>query len=191
MALLVVSAALAAGNGCGSGLNGSGPETPGTPPPSGEAAVAQHVEGRGADFRLFDPEPTSGDAARRPRFWVHVDSFTLAEEKVYSFENAQAIIYGRDGQMGDMYLEAGGGSYQEAKSAYLKGGVVARIGEMRLDLSDFEWLNEAGEGRSDNPVSIVTPDSELKASSVRLYHKDKQFVLTDVTGTLRLERVQQ
>lgn len=191
IALLLISTALAAVNGCGNGFNGHRPAQPAAPPAvNADAEPQTDMEGRGADFRLFDGEPSTGPV-RRPRLWLHVDSFSLAEANVWSFEKASAVIYGRDEQMEDMYLEAGGGSYQEAKSAYLKGGVVARIGDMKLDLQDFEWLNEPGEGRSDYPVSIVTPESELKASSVRLYHKDRQIVLTDVTGTLRLERVAQ
>lgn len=183
--LLLICAA-----GCGNGFN-SRPEKPAEPaaPPhtNGPAVHLGSVEGRGADFRLFDGDPTSGPA-RRPRFWLHVDSFSLAEDKIYSFEKAHAVIYGRDEQMEDMYLEAGGGSYQESKSAYLKDDVVAKIGAMTLKLKDIEWLNDEGVAKSDFPVSITTADSELQASSVRLYHKEKKIVLTDVTGTLRLER---
>lgn len=176
--------------GCGNGFNGRKPAEPPVPPAPANAAGPQaNMEGRGADFRLFDGDPTSGPA-RRPRLWLHVDSFSLAEENIWSFQNARAVIYGRDDQMEDMFLEAGGGSYQEAKSAYLKDGVTAKIGDMELELRDFEWLNDEGLAKSDYPVSITTPDSELKASSVRLYHKEKQIVLTDVTGTLRLERAQ-
>jgi len=189
---LILGVTVLAAAGCGKGFNGRA-----TAPPPADAhaggnrsANIEGMEGRGADFRLFDGDPTSGPA-RRPRFWLHVDSFSLAEENIYSFENGHAVIYGRDDQMQDMYLTAGGGMYQEAKSAYLKNGVVAQIGDMKLELQDFEWLNEEGLGKSDNPVSIHSPDSELKASSVRLYHKEKQMVLTDVTGTFRLERVQQ
>jgi len=185
--LLVLFAAA----GCGNGFNGRKPAAPTAPPASaGPGGPHANMEGRGADFRLFDGDPTSGPA-RRPRLWLHVDSFSLTEENIWSFQNAHAVIYGRDEQMEDMYLEAGGGSYQEAKSAYLKEGVTAKIGEMKLELRDIEWLNDEGIAKSDYPVSITTPDSELKASSVRLYHKEKQIVLTDVTGTLRLERAQQ
>lgn len=183
--LLLICAA-----GCGNGFN-SRPEKPAEPvvPPLSNGAVAHpgSMEGRGADFRLFDGDPTSGPA-RRPRLWLHVDSFTLAEDKVYSFEKAHAVIYGRDEQMEDMYLEAGGGSYQEAKSAYLKDDVLAKIGTMTLELKDIEWLNDEGVAKSDYPVTITTANSELQASTVRLYHKEKRIVLTDVTGTLRLER---
>jgi len=186
--VLLLVVALAAG--CGNGFNGHKPAAPtAAPAPANAAGPQANMEGRGADFRLFDGDPTSGPA-RRPRLWLHVDSFSLAEENIWSFQNARAVIYGRDDQMEDMFLEAGGGSYQEAKSAYLKDGVTAKIGDMELELRDFEWLNDEGLAKSDYPVSITTPDSELKASSVRLYHKEKQIVLTDVTGTLRLERAQ-
>jgi len=177
--------------GCGNGFNGHKPAAPtAAPAPANAPGPHANMQGRGADFRLFDGDPTSGPA-RRPRLWLHVDSFALAEENIWSFKNAHAVIYGRDAQMQDMFLEAGGGSYQEAKSAYLKDGVVAKIGDMELKLRDFEWLNDDGLAKSDYPVSIKTPGSELKASSVRLYHKEKQIVLTDVTGTLRLERAKQ
>ncbi|MCX5769519.1 MAG: LPS export ABC transporter periplasmic protein LptC [Candidatus Hydrogenedentes bacterium] len=184
---------LFAAYGCGNGFNGHKPASPAAapaPPNGPEQRANANMEGRGADFRLFDGDPTSGPA-RRPRLWLHVDSFSLAEQNIWSFKNARAVIYGRDEQMDDMFLEAGGGSYQEAKSAYLKDGVTAKIGEMKLELRDIEWLNDEALAKSDYPVTITTPDSELKASSVRLYHKEKQIVLTDVTGTLRLERAQQ
>ena len=187
---IVLLLVLAAAAGCGNGFNGQKPAQPPVPPaPAGAPGPHANMEGRGADFRLFDGDPTSGPA-RRPRLWLHVDSFSLAEENIWSFRNARAVIYGRDDRMEDMFLEAGGGSYQEAKSAYLKDGVTAKIGEMKLELRDIEWLNDEGLAKSDYPVTITTPDSELKASSVRLYHKEKRLVLTDVTGTLRLERAQ-
>jgi hypothetical protein len=187
----VLLLALSGTLGCGNGFNGQEPvETPVPAAPARDAGQGANMEGRGADFRLFDGDPTPGPA-RRPRLWLHVDSFSLAEENIWSFKKARAVIYGRDEQMEDMFLEAGGGSYQEAKSAYLKDGVTAKIGEMKLELRDIEWLNDEGLAKSDYPVSITMPDSELKASSVRLYHKEKQIVLTDVTGTLRLERAPQ
>jgi hypothetical protein len=187
--VLLLVLALAAG--CGNGFNGQKPAAPAVPTAPANAAGPQaNMEGRGADFRLFDGDPTSGPA-RRPRLWLHVDSFSLTEKNIWSFQNARAVIYGRDEQMEDMFLDAGGGSYQEAKSAYLKDGVTAKIGDMKLELRDFEWLNDEGIAKSDYPVIITTPDSELKASGVRLYHKEKQIVLTDVTGTLRLERAKQ
>ena len=174
--------------GCGNGFTGHKPvETRALAASAGGAAQHPNMEGRGADFRLFDGDPTTGPA-RRPRLWLHVDSFSLAEENIWSFKNARAVIYGRDEQMEDMFLEAGGGSYQEGKSAYLKDGVIAKIGDMELDLQDIEWLNEEGLGKSDYALSIKTPDSDLKASSVRLYHRENKIVLTDVTGTLLLER---
>ena len=185
-AIVLLLAFTAIGAGCG---NGQGVVEPGEPGAEPVAGTQTHMEGRGADFRLFDGEPTFGPT-RRPRLWLHVDWFSQAEENIWSFRDAHAVIYGRDEHMDDMYLEAGGGSYQEDKSAYLREGVVARIGQMTLELRDFEWLNEEGEGRSEYPLSVSTPDCDLKASSVRLYHKDRRILLTDVTGTLRLERAQ-
>jgi lipopolysaccharide export system protein LptC len=177
--------------GCGKGL----PPNPGAPVPpnplSGAPAAPDEarptMEAQGVDLRLFDSHPTDG-VARKPTFWVHAEVFSLAEENIWSFERARAVIYGREESAPEVTVEARRGRFQESKMAYLKDGVVAHIGEMKIEMTDIEWLNDERLGRTDNPLSITTKDSHLKASSLRLYPDRKELVLTEVAGSMRFER---
>ena len=176
--------------GCGSGLPTAAPDRA-----EGSAAAPavgpsdDRMEMEGVDLRLFDGEPTA-DTPRMPTFWVHTNVFSIDGEDIWSFEQARAVIYGRNQLEENILLEAGSGRFQEGKMAYLRGGVVARVGDMRLDLTDLEWLNDERLARTDQPVSIATSDSHLTASSLRMYPDQKQLVLTNVTGTVRFGRTE-
>lgn len=143
--------------------------------------------GQGVDLRLFDTDPTTG-APRKPNFWIHAEVFSVADKDIWSFQKARAVIYGNDERDQEIHLEAGEGKFQESKMAYLKGGVIGSVGDMKLDLIDIEWLNEQNMAKSDNPVSIRNGDSHLQATSMRLYPKEKQMLLTNVTGLVSFER---
>ncbi len=153
-----------------------------------DSSPARAAEAQDIDLRLFDADPTTG-APRSPTCWVHADSFSRPEGDIWSFEGAKAVIYGRsDGQEEQIHIEAGSGRFQETRMAYLKDNVVARVGDMRIELSDIEWINDERLARSDNAISLETPDAQLSASSLLLYPDNKQLILTDVTGTFRFEK---
>jgi len=171
--------------GCGKNLAVTSVPPKGDPAPS--ADEQEDMEGRGLDLRLFDNNPTPG-GPRKPTFWAHVEVFSRTGEDLWAFEKARAIIYGSSEESEPIVLDAGQGSFQETKMAYLKNGVVAHVGDMQLELTDIEWLNDERLARSDNPVAISGAGSNLKASSLRIYPDQKQLILTDVSGTLRLRR---
>lgn len=148
---------------------------------------------------MFPSDPTV-TGPRKPTFWIHADAFSFDEkERLWSLESVRAVIYGQKEENEEILLEAGRGQFQEseenegrgAKLAYLKDGVVAKVGAMRLQLSDIEWVNDEMMAKSDNPLSITTEDSTLDAGGVRLYPDDKRLVLRDAKGTIRFERKQQ
>lgn len=148
---------------------------------------------------MFPSDPTVG-GSRKPTFWIHADVFSFDEkERLWTLESVRAVIYGQKEGNEEILLEAGKGQYQEleesegpgAKLAYLKDGVVARVGAVELRLSDIEWVNSEMMAKSDNPLSITTQDSTLDAGGVRLYPDDKRLVLRDAKGTIRFERKQQ
>ncbi len=180
---LSVSVLLLLTSGCGN--ERPAPKNAAAPAPAQAELNRKAMEGRGVDLRLYDSAPTP-DAPRKPRFWVHADEYSLDEkEEIWSLANTEAVIYGKDEASESITLKAGSGRFQQEKAAYLGDGVVAQMGGMTIELTDFEWINEERLGRSDHPVSIVTPDSNLTASSLRLYPDEKKIILTHVSGTMR------
>ncbi|HEO71069.1 MAG TPA: hypothetical protein ENN80_07385 [Candidatus Hydrogenedentes bacterium] len=136
---------------------------------------------------LHDTRPTQG-APRKPAFAVQAESVALADQGVQSFQNARAVIHSADRQTEDILIDAGCGRIEEAKSAYLEGGVVARIGSMRLDLEDLEWLNQQRLARTDRPVRIVDGSSRFRAAGMRLDMDAGELILTNGTGLFCFER---
>jgi len=171
--------------GCGQGIAPPSPET--ATPAVGRTDGA--VSMSGINLFLHDARPTAG-AARKPTFWVHAEYFTMLDDQVWSFENAQAAIYGRTPEEKQITLEAARGRFQEDSGALLDGGVTAYVGEMTLDLADIEWINPRQEGeegiaRSDSPLRVSSNKLQLRASSLRLYPESDKFVLTNVSGLVR------
>lgn len=171
---------------------GKGPAPTGTAPsaaPSIPAASDErmNMEGQGVDLWLLDSHPTADGQNRKPTFRVHADGFSLAEDDIWSLEQARAVIFGRDENAPEIQLVAGRGRFQQGKMAYLKDGVDVTVGEMRMTLSDIEWLNDERVARTDSPLTITTPDSHLEAASMRMYPDRRQVELTRVTGLIHLE----
>jgi hypothetical protein len=173
---------------------GCGPGTPPpqAPPPANEAPAVEGLTMQGIDLYLHDASPTPG-APRKPTFWVHAEQFSMLENGVWRFEQARAVVYGDDAQEEAITLEAERGRFEADRGALLEGGVKAFVQDMRMDLSDIEWINpqnedEEGVARSDQPLLVDSPSMQLKAGSLRLYPEQKQFVLTEVSGQVRFGR---
>ncbi len=67
------------------------------------------------------------------------------------------------------------------------------MNDIVIELEDIEWVNpqraeEQGVARSDSPLTLDGPAATLEAASLRLYPDSRRFVLTDVTGRIRLDR---
>ena len=185
------SCALAAGVllllGCGQVL---APEPPQRPASAREVLGVDQdrlsMEAKSVDLRLFDSRPTDGEA-RKPTLWIHADTFRIEEQNISSFQKARAVIYGKDRDDAEITLDAGSGRFQESKMAYLKDGVNVKIGNMYLQLEDFEWINDDRLGRTDRPVTVTSEDLHLTASSMRLYPDERRIQMTGVAGTMRIE----
>lgn len=179
------------------GCGGSAPQPDAEPEPKAAAPLPDLIEARakaggtmamraeGVDLRLWDSRPSAGET-RKPTFWVHAGVLIVSEDEDYTFENATAIVYGRDDGEGQITLEAGRGTFREDTMARLQGGVTAHVMAMTIALEDFEWNNEEQVGFTNNAIAITSPDSNMKASSLRLYPESKGMEMTDVIGTLRL-----
>jgi len=181
----VGSLVLALAWGCGGSL-----APPADPPDAAGPVFAEErpaMEGRGVTLRLNQSDPTFG-TPRKPTVTLHGETFSVGEDGIWSLEDVRAKIRGTAQDAEPILLEAGRARFQEAKTAYLKDGVVARAGSMRMELIDLEWVNEERMGRTDHPVFIRTDTMHLNASSLRLYPDTRRVVMTDVVGTLRFER---
>ncbi len=123
--------------------------------------------------------------ARKPEFWIHAETFSMAGEDRYLFENARAVVYD-DGDAESMVIESRRGQFEQEKRAVLEEGVVVRAGTMTLNLSSVVWERPEegapGEARSDGPVSVDDPGFKLEARGLRLYPDTKAFELDNVTG---------
>ena len=152
-------------------------------------AHSDDVQAQGVDLRMFVTDPTTG-AARNPTFWVHADKFSLSNEDIWSLTNAKAVIYSHsEGEEEQIYLEAGTGRFQqETQMAYLKEGVIAHAGQMRIELNDIEWVNEQRVARSENPVSLETPNANISAATLQLYPDKKQLIMTGVQGAFQFDK---
>jgi hypothetical protein len=168
------------------------------PPPEQEepmsAATAEEPEDllKMTDINLYlhDPRPTEG-APRKPTLWIRADDFTVAEDDLWRFHNAQATIYGET-DMDSIRLEADEGIFQEDVKATLAGTVRAQVGDMHMQMQDIEYTNPQedlpGMARTDGPVKVASPTLDLEASSMRFYPDTKTYELTDVSGTIAFER---
>ncbi len=171
---------------------GDGPAPPPAYAPVPRDAPEDVLTMSGIDLYLHDMRPTAG-VARKPTFWLHTEKFSVLDENIWAFEDARAIIYGEgEEDRQDIILEAREGRFEEGKSAYLKGGVKALMGSLRIELADIEWQNPdaetPGEARSDNPVKVLDSHVQLEAAGVRIYPQRKEFMLTGVAGTIQFGR---
>ena len=123
--------------------------------------------------------------ARKPEFWIHAETFSMAGEERYLFENARAVVYD-DKDAESMVIESRRGQFEQEKRAVLEEGVVVRAGTMTLNLASVVWERPEegapGEARSDGPVSVDDPGFKLEARGLRLYPDSKAFELDNVTG---------
>ncbi len=175
--------------GCGEVLVAKPPQAPVSASESlGVDKDRLSMEARGVDLRLFDARQTDGES-RKPTLWLHADMFTLEEQNISSFKKARAVVYGKDAATEEITLEAGAGRFQESKMAYMKDGVVARIGKLTLQLEDFEWINETREGKTEHPVTVTSDSAHLTASSMRLYPETRKIELVSVSGSMRFEGI--
>jgi hypothetical protein len=172
------------------------------PAPAPAPAVAPAEEGEqsmgtmsNVNLYLHDMSPTAGEA-KKPTFHLHTDEGRQIDENTWMFQNADAVIYNKkpkgpeDEKLVELWAKEG--RFEEGKSAYMKGGVKAVMGTMTIELQDIEWQNpdkdKPGEARSDNPVTVIDPQMELQAKSLRIYPDTKEIEFTMVTGTVTFGR---
>lgn len=126
--------------------------------------------------------------ADKPEVWVRAERLAIGENNTYHFENARAVIYGRD-ESEEVVIEAARGGFEQDVRAVLEGDVRLTAGTLRMMLRDVEWTRPedgtAGMARSDNPVIIDDPDLQLNAAGLRLYPDTQEFVLNEVSGVIR------
>ncbi|HDP34470.1 MAG TPA: hypothetical protein ENN29_05105 [Candidatus Hydrogenedentes bacterium] len=181
--MLSVFAALA---GCGGPAPQPAPEEP-------ETIVAQRKDVddamtmQGIDLYMHKSAPREG-VSGKPELWVRAESLTIGDDNTYYFENARAVIYGKE-DTEEVIIEAQRGGFEQDARAALEGNVRMTAGTLRMLLSDIEWTRPddgtLGAARSDSPVIIDDPDLQLNAASLRLYPDTREFELTEVSGVVR------
>jgi LPS export ABC transporter protein LptC len=178
---VIFAATLAVLAGCGPPLPAPEAERgPSTPEQAAEATMQNMT------LRLYGAE--GGDASGKPAFWVQAEQSTLLEEGVWAFENARAIIYGREGN--ETLLEAAHGQVDQREgreTALLDENVSLRAGDMTMQLQELEWINAERMARSDAPVTMEGQGSAITASALRYYPDEQRMVLKEVRGTLVLK----
>ncbi len=165
----------------------------GTEPP-GAVTEPSAEQGRmtmeGIDLYLHKTDPTHG-GVRKPSFWVHAQRFALSEDKKWSFENARAVIYGKE-EAEAIVVHADRGDFEEDKRAVLRGNVEAEFGTMHLALQQLVWENPQNDQRGvavgEGPVLLKDVTMDLSADRAEIYPEEKEFTLENVTGYIRFER---
>lgn len=168
------------------------PAPPPSPEPAAEAPAENDAVMRGRTSLYLYDAADAGGSTGKPRFEVKDVLVELDAEGAWSFQDAQAVIYGRDGS--EAHLKAGSGSLQEAgadasgeqtlERAHLTGGVTMEAGGKTIELEDIEWLNAEGVARSAKPVVLRDANSEVAASSLEYYPDTNVLLLTDARGTV-------
>lgn len=195
---LMVLIFLGAAVGCG---RSTPPPAPPTPPaevaaPSVAQKAAEAVGGAagltmsGIKLFLYDKGAGFDGVARKPVLRIEADTFTSVGEKSWSFQKARAFMLSRKTQE-EWELEAEQGVLQEDQSAFLQGGVTARLGTMTVHLEDISFETPQDDAPkaafSDKPVTVEDPAMQLRASTVKLFPDDKRFELTEVSGSFLFE----
>jgi hypothetical protein len=150
---------------------------------------------KGTEFYLYDARPMAG-AARKPLMTIKAGELDvgMAEENSVSFKKARATIRSGDPDDPEIVFQAAEGSFVENERAYLKGGVVAQVGDMTVQLQDIEMNSPTEEtpvvAESANPVIIDGPGMHLEAQSLRLYPDEKSFEMTAGSGYFDFGRIQ-
>jgi hypothetical protein len=175
---------------CSGSVTPEAPVAPGAPEGESTEGAAEGeatLTMQGIKLYLYDASPAVG-VEQKPAFEVSADVFRQVEEKVWTFENAHAVVNPEGPEEDAFVFDAAAGELREEESAYLKGGVTGSVGTMQLSFEDLVWQNgtvdQPSLARSDNPVSIKDPAMELEASSIRLYPDSKRLELRDVSGFL-------
>jgi hypothetical protein len=200
LGLLAMIAVLAAG--CGR-PPATSPPSP-LPPESAESPAPEAAEAgpgqdlvrmRGTEFYLYDARPMAG-AARKPLMHIRAGETSVGLDggASVSFTDARAIIRSTEDPGQEIIFQAAEGSFVENERAYLRGGVVAQVGEMTVQLEDIEMTSPTTDtpilAESANAVIIDGPGMHLQAESLRLFPDDKTFELSDGSGYIDFGRLQ-
>ncbi len=176
--------------GCGRPASEPGREAVERPEPASPVAEQSGLDAmtmQGIDLYMHRSAPREG-VPGRPELWVRADSLTIGERNTYLFENARAVIYGRD-DTEEVIIQALRGDFEQDARAILEGDVHLTAGTLQMRLSDIEWTRpddgSVGAAHSDSPVIIDDPDLQLNAAGLRLYPDTREFELTDVSGVVR------
>ena len=162
------------------------PPVPAEEPEAGPVAAEDAMQMTGINLYMHRRIPLDG-APGKPELWVRADSFSIEDQQTYSFENASAVIYGREEEI---TLEAQRGQFEQDKSAVLEGEVRLAAGTLRMLLTDIQWHRgdeeeAGGVVETGNPVIIDDPDLQLNAAGMRLYPDTRVYELTEVSGVVR------
>lgn len=171
-------------------LGACGDRAPASKPAPGPAKAAGEdtaVMRSRTNLYLYDSESATDGGAENPRFEVRDVEVVLSQKGAWSFENAKAIIYGRDGTQTE--LQAGRVELdQNQNQAKLTGGVTMKMGARTVELQDIEWLGDERVAKSDNPVTLRDGNTEIQAKRLRYDPDTKMLVMEEFTAKLAYQR---
>ena len=137
-------------------------------------------------LRFYDTNASGDEAGCPPTFRLEAEQCRHEGGDAWSFEDAEAIIYGKDRQ--EILIELRKGRLDHAtKKAYMEGGVTVRIPHRQatIELEDLEWSNEERVAKSDHPARIFQGDSVMTESSIRFYPDKDEIVMSDLEAQLK------
>lgn len=190
LVLLMASAIL----GCqGEPAPATPPATPSPAADGGAHAGEETLQTSLTEFYLYDARPLEG-VAKKPLLTIKADQLSVGilEGKSVSFKNARATMRSADPSDPEIVFQAAEGVFVENEQAYLKGGVVAQVGDMTVDLEDIQMNSPTEDAplvaESTHRVRIDGPGMHLEAGGVRLLPEEKSFEMTDGTGYIDFGR---
>lgn len=155
-------------------------------PPVRETLSGLEAAVSGMDLYMHDIEPT-GDSRRKPTLWVHAAEGQLKPDNSWALADARAVIYRE--QEEDILLESKTGRFDEGqKVAVLEGGVSVAAGEMRFSTDSVSYDNEQRIVQTHAPVVLSDGKTQLNADHATLEPDDGVVILSNVSGTLSLDR---
>ncbi len=146
----------------------------------------------GVDACVHDTAATF-ESLQKPRLRLEAARCASREGGIWLFEDIHAVISGRqtDGEAEDVVVDASRGELRESGDIRLSGLVEARAGDAAIDMQDLTWDRAANEAWTDNPVTILDHGTRIVASGLRLYPDREEYVLSDATGVVRLNKEEQ
>lgn len=149
-----------------------------------EAITPAPMQIEGMNLYAFDTSPTAGET-RKPTLWLRAASSSMVDDAVWNIEDIVAVMYDEEGNPIEMVADSGryDQSLGDGKERAVLHMAKLTMGDTTMSMPIFEWDNATNEAFSSGPVAIAIDGAESVAETLRLYPRDRAFVLTNGHGT--------